>query len=105
MEVASAGEEGKESTMSTFKSFRELSRVDYGEEDPSGTIVTLEKINCGSLQRIADGVELMAKSYRELIYERNRYEQWFREEREKRHCRDRSIAALRGVITKLKRAK
>lgn len=63
----------------------------------------IQDINGGSLQRIADATEIMAKSYVALIEDRKRYERWYLEERERRHKRDRQIAAFKGVITKLRK--
>lgn len=72
----------------------------------------LEKIKTGSLQRIADAVEKMAQQWTELIKqrdaaitERDRYYQWWREERDQKTKLERSanarVAALRGVIKRL----
>ena len=62
-----------------------------------------ETINCGSLQRIADACDLMAKNHSQLIADRDRFELYWKEERATRERRDRTISALNGVITKLKR--
>ena len=62
-----------------------------------------EDINAGSLQRIADATELMAKRYLELIDERDRLRRIYDAEREA-VCRLRSSnAALRGVITRMRK--
>jgi hypothetical protein len=45
----------------------------------------------------------MAMRHTELIEQRDRYERWYREQKHSIARRDRTIAALRGQITKLKR--
>lgn len=64
---------------------------------------TLEGINAGSLQRIADATEKMAVSYSQLIAERDNYKRWYYEKMERNDSLIRSIIAYRGVITKLKK--
>ena len=65
---------------------------------------TIENINSGSLQRIADACELIAKDREKLEQECD----WLRRNRDyysaKAERLNRSNAALRGVITKLKKA-
>lgn len=62
-----------------------------------------EQINAGSLQRIADATELMAKNHRELLQSRDRYKLWYEEWRAEARRFELSNSALRGVITKLKK--
>lgn len=64
---------------------------------------TLEQINCGSLQRIAEATELMAKNWALLVADRDRYKGYF--EREKSACERlvRRVNALRGAVTKAKK--
>ncbi len=71
---------------------------------------TLEAIQIDCLQRIADAAErtatateLTTKRYSSLIDEAARYEGLFREQFARANRSDRTIAALRGVITKLRR--
>lgn len=64
-----------------------------------------EHINAGSLQRIADACELMASNYLRLQNDLDLNRRWHREEQSLRRKRDRQIAALRGVITRLKKAR
>ena len=78
---------------------RESSRGHWNSQD------TIEDINCGSLQRIADATELMAKNYQSLINDRDNYQKWYRERGERIDGLNRKISALRGQITKLKKAK
>ena len=64
---------------------------------------SLEAINCGSLQRIADASEIMAQNHKKLIADRDMYEKLYNEHFSKVMKRDRTISALRGQITKLKK--
>ncbi len=73
------------------------------KRDHSSTIGnTFDALNCGSLQRLADASEKMAHSYSSLIEERNLFERYYKEERERNRRLRLSNAALRGAITKLK---
>lgn len=64
---------------------------------------TWESINAGNLQRIADAVEKMSGSYAVVINERDYYQGQYRAQIRKREEAERTIRALRGVITKMKR--
>lgn len=63
---------------------------------------TVEDINSGSLQRIADATEKMAGNYIQLQHDRDLYKRWYEEQYAtvKRLCK--SNAALRGHIKRLK---
>ena len=63
-----------------------------------------EHINAGSLQRIADATEMMAKNYVNMQQERDNYQKWYRERGLRIDELQRSKASLRGQITKLKKA-
>jgi hypothetical protein len=63
---------------------------------------TKEDIGLGCLQRIADATEAMAGPYLKAISDRDMYERWYREGSVKIQKRDRQIASLRGVITRMK---
>jgi len=80
-------------------SMREESKKEYSHNIPS----CIEAINTGSLQRIADATEAMAKNFiqmqKDLNYYRNRLDEksgesdmWYR-----KYC------AMKGVVTKLKK--
>jgi hypothetical protein len=81
--------------MSTVK---ESSKRDWISNDQT------DHLRLGCLQRIADATELMAKSYRELQSERDRYYGWFTEEQKAKWKLERRVVALRGVITRMKKA-
>lgn len=86
--------------MDDFKNYRDESRANYGTRKEK---LTIDQINAGSLQRIADSTERMAVNYTTLQKERDRYQQWYYEEIARAKSLQRTIAALRGVITKLKK--
>lgn len=81
-----------------MSTLREHSKKDW-TGDP-----TLQGINAGSLQRIADATEVMAQRYNELIADRDRYKRWHAEEKWLRQSMERRLSAAKGQITKLKRA-
>jgi thiamine kinase-like enzyme len=89
----------REAWRNEMGSAREGSRTEWNWEKNN----TVEVINAGSLQRIADACELMAKNHAELIRERDNYERWYRQEQRYKEQAQRSAASLRGQITKLKR--
>ena len=84
-----------------WKSYRQQSRdIQWGT---NGDSLSIEQVNCGSLLRIADATELMAKRYEELIQKAE-----FEERRANRYAsrletEQRRTAALRGVIGRMKR--
>jgi len=84
----------------TFKSYREESRANYGctDRNPNN-----EELKLGALLRIADATEVMAKEYNRLLSDRNLYKHWYDETRASRDRLERSNAALRGQITKLRK--
>lgn len=64
-----------------------------------------EQLQIGCLQRIAAATEDMASDYRRLHRERDAYERLYRNACERERALERSNAALRGVITKMKRSR
>lgn len=65
----------------------------------------IDHVNCGSLQRIADATEKMARNYTELQNRCDYYKLNFHSTLDALKKRDRTIAALRGQITKLKKSR
>ena len=64
---------------------------------------TLKHVKVGALQRIADACELMAKSYQQLIADRDYYQREYREK-----CQDighlcNQIRGLKSAITRMKK--
>jgi hypothetical protein len=84
----------------SHNSLREESRRDY----TSGgiTSLTLEKLSIGALLRIADASEAMAKNHRALLDDNTRLNVKVKLLRQQVVDEQRSNAALRGYITKLK---
>lgn len=83
------------------KNFKDWSRENWvlaeGNVDPSN-----EQLILGCLQRIADASEVTAKNHQNLMNERDRYEKWYREERERKEALERSMRTLKGNYTRLK---
>jgi hypothetical protein len=87
--------------MGDFQGYRQQSRdIQWGSKDEN---LTIDQINCGSLLRIADAAEHIAENHRKLTEENK----WLSSSRKsvmaERDRLARSNAALRGVITKMKR--
>ena len=55
------------------------------------------------LLRITEAVELMAQNHKQLIQDRDSYERWYRQEQERKYELEKTIAGLRGYITRLKK--
>jgi len=68
----------------------------------SNNIPTVEEINAGSLQRIADATELMASKYIQMEIDLSWYKKHFGERGDELKKRDKLISSLRGVITRMK---
>lgn len=83
-----------------FKSYRKESRIDWGVNTDNP--LTVEQINCGSMLRIADATEAMAKNYVALQDEAARYKRWYEDERRESASLRRRNITLRGQITKLR---
>jgi hypothetical protein len=80
-----------------MSTFREASKKVWTSAD------TVEHINAGSLQRIADACEKMALRHTELIDSRDRYVRLLTNCQAERDALRKQVSALRGVITKLRR--
>jgi hypothetical protein len=95
-----------------FRSWRKESKDDYGQNVELGEFLCAEQVQCGAILRIADALELMiAKEYQKLpeyqklVEDRDRYRQWYDDERSTRRLLERRISALRGYIGRLKKKK
>ena len=75
---------------------------EQSKEQKTSNGVTFDSINTGSLQRIADSCEVMAKNHTELVRERDMYYKWWKESRDRCTSLERRLSAMRGVATKLK---
>ena len=65
--------------------------------------VSAADLQTGCLQRIADAAELMAQNHADLVKERDDYKYLHEQDGKRIDALLRSNAALRGVITKLKK--
>ncbi|MBC7948976.1 MAG: hypothetical protein H7Y42_13915 [Chitinophagaceae bacterium] len=83
--------------MSERRNLRELSREGWNG------VATVENINSGSLQRIADSLEKIALNHKRLQDDLAWTERRLKEERESGHRLRRSNAAFKGHITRLKK--
>lgn len=66
---------------------------------------TLDELQTGALQRIADATELMAKNYLHLQAEAQKYKRWYESEVADNKRLGRSNAAYKGMVNKLKKRK
>jgi hypothetical protein len=86
------------------ESFRKASRSDWYPK-PDNRPVSNDDLKVGALQRIADATEKMAQSHASIIDARDRYKRWYEEKVAENQRLARRIHALRGTITRMKRAK
>jgi hypothetical protein len=86
----------------SFKTYREESKINYGSVKEKST---LEEINTGSLQRIADATEKMASNYQKMENDLAMYKRWYEERGKTVDKLNYTIRTLKGVITKLKKRK
>ena len=86
-----------------YKNYKEKSKSSWGRNVPDGEGLTLEEIQIGCLQRIADATEGMSQNYlklqQEYDYLKGRKEYWQQEVEAAR----RQVASMKGVVTKLKK--
>lgn len=82
------------------KDLREWSK---GRWLPNSSKPDIEEIQSGCLQRIADATEMMSKNHDALVRDRDIYKRLFRDSKDRIEQLERSNAALRGVITRLKK--
>lgn len=83
------------------QAFRAQSRKEWVA--PENKKPTIEQLQLGALQRIADATERMAQSHEEILASRDRYKKWYEDAQRARKIDARSAAALRGQITRLRR--
>lgn len=82
------------------RTYQQLSKTQWETEDRAN----LEKINAGSLQRIADATELMASNYLQLQRDLALYKRWYEETNERNKKMAKQIAAYQGHINRLKKS-
>jgi hypothetical protein len=83
-------------------SWKDHSRTAWSESDEN-RLPSDERLKIGTLQRIADATEAMAKNHVALTRERDMYERMYRDRQATCERLARQVSALRGVITKLKK--
>jgi len=88
-----------------FITFKDESRKNYGCTTQEGNGVGVDKLVAGSLMRIAEATEAMAKSHIQLIEERDRYERWYKQQAAEVYRLSNSNRALRGHMKRLKAKK
>lgn len=88
--------------MAEYKTFKDQSRRLWHDETNQKT-ASYDQIQTGCIQRIADATEIMASNYVELQLKVERLEVSRDMFRDLYHKSERRNAALRGVITKMKK--
>ncbi len=86
----------------SFKNYKDDSRKNWGTSDARN--LSDDEIKLGAILRIADATEAMAKNHVQLMAQRDAFERSAKYHQSRAARLDRSNAALRGVITKLKKA-
>jgi len=81
-----------------MSTMREASKQPWETHRPP----TLEQINAGSLQRIADATEKMAASYDQMRNARDYWQAEYERVSADRSRLQKQVQALRGVITRMK---
>ena len=85
-----------------YKNYRDESRKTYGNDGEEGRGVTLDQLNAGSLQRIADAAETMAKGYARLEQDAAAWRARAQAAESMVALERRRITALKGHITRLR---
>lgn len=85
-------------------SYRIESRKNYGKTVHNANEgLSIEQLNCGSLMRIADSLEIIQQTYKRLIDERDQAIDQKKALSVLLTRSDNKIRALKGVITKMKK--
>jgi hypothetical protein len=95
-----------------FLSWKEESKKNYGTMTEEGHNLTTTDAQAGAILRIADSLETLIQNklheipeYKAAVSNRDMYKRWYRDERKANIKLDKTIAGLRGYITRLKREK
>jgi hypothetical protein len=83
-------------------SIKSNSRKDWGYPEGDFKLNTSEIITQGAIMRIADATEVMARSYNDLIRDRDNYKRYYSEQCDRVQKLHKTISALKGHITRLK---
>ena len=91
----------------TYKYFKDESRKNWCTRRPDDQgeawNISPDQAKFGAILRIADACELMAKNHDELVLQRDLFRDALQEKITAIIGLERKIAALRGVITKMKK--
>lgn len=90
-----------------FKSYREESKTNYGHsglfKDAMPENTSLEQINTGSLQRIADATEKMAQYHVSILQNLEYYKELSSKRAKRIEELERSVLAYKGVVGRLQK--
>lgn len=86
-----------------YKEFKTESRRSWGKNLADTEGLSLEQIRIGCLQRIADATEVMAGNNAQMQEEINALRRGRAYWQQEAEAAQRQVAALKGVITKLKK--
>jgi hypothetical protein len=89
--------------MAEIKTWKDLSKENWGSEGKNIMFEFRDKIKTGALQRIADAAESMAVNFVALQNDLDYYKKRYLEERDSNNALCKSNAALRGHITRYKK--
>lgn len=86
------------------ESWKKSSRIDWHSESKNDVgFLSVDHVKAGALMRIADVTEMMAKNHDQLVRDAENNKRWYQEEKQRREKLQRSNAALRGIIKRMKR--
>jgi hypothetical protein len=80
-----------------MSTLREQSRNPFNDEN-----VTHDNVRTGSLQRIADACEIMAKDRQDLINQLDYYKTLAKDRAERMDQKNKEISTLKGLVTRYK---
>jgi hypothetical protein len=86
-----------------FHSHKEESRINWGFTAEKERKPTIEQIKLGAILRIADATEAMALNYFQLQKDLDYYKRKSKERGDEIDYQRKSIAALKGHLTKLRK--
>ncbi len=86
--------------MAEFKSYIERSKLNIGNSDEN---ITVQQVQLGCMQRIADATEKMASNYQKMEADLEMYKRWYNQKNERIKKLNYEIRTLKGHITRLKK--
>ena len=88
-----------------FKPYRKESKINWGTTVEENVPLDNDQIQLGALLRIADSLENMEQPFKKLLEDVEFYRNSARALSDRNESLKRRVAALQGVITKMKKAK